>query len=74
MSRPNHPEPQARILEPRLIVRSTTAALARRELAGVEGTTDLWYFDTKKLQSPLVRALESRSPGGIDHPFFSIVS
>jgi len=30
-----HPEPQARILEPRLVVRSTTAAPVRRELAGL---------------------------------------
>jgi hypothetical protein len=38
--------------------RPTIATSGKRELAGVEGTTDLWYLDTKILLLPLIQASE----------------
>jgi hypothetical protein len=54
--------------------RPTMATSGNCELAGVLGTTDLWYFDTKKLQSPVVCARQAAELRGIDYPYSSIVS
>src|ERR1700675_3665689 len=50
--------------------RPTIATSGKRELAGVEGTTDLWYLDKGNLQLPFVQALLLRNlrARGIDYP------
>ena len=46
------------------------ATSGKRELAGVEGTTDLWYLDKGILQLPFVQAhlLRNLRARGIDYP------